>query len=480
MISQDYGPGLSHAVLSAVPAVLTKKTTALQPVLKRLYTLITVTGVVPSDVIEGQVKRKETEKVSASPMSLYTHSYGRLNVILQEAPALLKKKPSDIDIRLQQLANILFESLPDIDNHPREAGSSAATYSSTSPSLLSRAQHLAVGAPRLLIESKIERIIFRTRLLLCFHREVFMRDATNSVDAHPSTYKKYNLSPSAINKKLLLGSCMEIQNTTWLESLLTAYPSVLTGPSSTVARLFFAHTSMGGKFTPFFVASMSTHTVFPTSTGMQSAPLTIDQIGCLVDCNTKTFISRLAELCGEDDFDRLSYAYWRYLQSVIKILTPCPPSAPTDTEVEHPGDDVDSSEGDLNESSIRDEKDSEPVSVSSCREASTILAVEQSERFLCGVFNDLCVLSSPSVFTPSLSIADAFIAVHRSTVTTDTNINTKMRNEVKAGKMTTNLRIITSVSEKCQVNIKDEVSRLDQICRTVSSLLIQAAEAREY
>ena len=486
--SQDFGPGLSHAVLSAVPAVLTKKTTALRPVLKKLHILIAETDTPAVDAIEERKKQHGAGSIAASAVTRVYRSYDRLNTLLQEAPALLKKKPSDIDIRLQQLADILSESQTAKGSHSAVAIDTPAftTSSSSSSSFyMKKAQQLAVGAPRLLIESKIERIIFRMRLLLCYNHQISHGIAKSNLDPTTLPGKRWNLNPSEINKKFLKASCLEIQTTAWIESLLATYPFVLAGPSSTLARLFFAHTAIGGTFPLSTSDSSSVHTFFPASTGIPEVPLTVDQLGSLLDCNTKIFLSRLSELCGEDKSDVLTCSYGRYLQVVVKELRSNSNSAIAEKYSEHPDNHFDTLYAKSTGSSECSDNDNDNGSVSVTESESfndtTMVAVEQSERLLCGIFNDLCAFPQSHVsFHPSAG--DALLdnpLLHFTTDADATSMNIKLSSQAvtcSVSTVGTNLKVANG-NDRCRVNIKEEALRLDKLCQTICSVIIPAAWA---
>ena len=461
-----------------MPAVLTKKTTALRPVLKKLHILIAETDTPAVNAAEGQEKQHSAGSSAPSTLSRTSHSYGRLNVLLQEAPALLKKKPSDIDIRLQQLADILSESLAakgshsavDIDNPAFSLSSSSSIFH------LKKAQHLAVGAPRLLIESKIERIIFRMRLLLCYNHHISHSVAKSCLDTPTLPPKRWNFTPSEINKKILMASCMEIQTTAWLESLLVTHPFVLAGPSSTLARLYFAHTALGGTSSLSTSDSSSVKPPFPALPGIPKVPLTVNQLGSLLDCNTRTFLARLSELCEKDNCDALTCSYGRYLQVVVKELSPDSNSALSEGQAEHPDSHSDMSDSTSTESSECSDNSNGGVSIteSDTLRVTMMTAVEQSERLLCGVFNDLC--ASPLSFHPS--DGDALLDNPLFHQTADAaSINIKLSSKAATSSVSTggiNFKMATS-NDKFQVNIKEEVLRLDKLCQTVCSVLVSAA-----
>ena len=447
---QDYGPGLAYSVLSAVPEVLTKKTATLRPILRKICDLIATSNTTQ----QGVVSNFRMQGVTPADATLYV----ALNALLLQAPSIRKKKPADIDFRLQQLAEVLKctgERPPLTDNAVPSIGLKEDHYQG-------QAHRLAVRVPRLLIESKLDRIIFRTRLLLYF------QDSADVLHSSPSSL---NTDSSVIHSENTVEKCSELsssgivreQNSQLFSSIIAECPNILSGPSSTLARLFFTSTNP---------TENSDTAPISTSTFVR-ALLTTEQIHSLLDCNTKTFLQSWGDIAGLDysDVDR---AYALYLQAAITELTPpisavsVPPSdsvsgsallsvndSPTDQVAILESDGPESIMESESPESVEDTDDvnnpnAEPVLSNGTLTNACVgkdLGSVELERILCGVFNDL---SS----APPTSITEVVLGSHPVGEKDDPLLN-----------------VPSGVPDK--ISVLDEVERIDRMCHNIGFQLVK-------
>lgn len=449
---QDFGPGLAYSVLSAVPEVLTKKTATLRPILRKICDLIATSNTTQQG-IENNFRMQGVTPADAT-------LYDALNALLLQAPSIRKKKPADIDFRLQQLAEVMKCT----KERPPFTDSAVPSISLNEDHYQEQAHRLAVRVPRLLIESKLDRIIFRTRLLLYFQ---------DSADALHSSPSSLNTDSSVIHSENIVEKCSELsssgivreQNSQLFSSIIAECPNILCGPSSTLARLFFAST---------YPTENNDTAPISTSTFVW-ALLTTEQIHSLLDCNTKTFLQSWGDIVGLDysDVDR---AYALYLQAAITELTP-PISAvsvlPSDSVSvsgsallsvnDSPPDQVAILESDGPESiiesespeSVEDTDDvnsskAEPVLSNGALRGVSVgkdLGSVELERILCGVFNDL---SS----APPTSVTQVVLGSHPVGEKDDPLLNGP-----------------SCVADK--ISVLDEVERIDRMCQNVGFQLVK-------
>lgn len=257
-----------------------------------LYSLILETGRKPSinmDEINSPLQTiRENRPV-----------YTALYILLMEAPKLMLKRPEKIDLKLQHLANIFEQN--DLCSIGINLGSAKEKLSlrdsdfvKTSPSssltMLQRAKQMAVGAPRILLESKMERVLFRVRLLLHF-----MHRNSCSTDSHTNEKLNDDLKASSL-----------------LDSILLECPMILSSPSSVLARLYFTqkYLSRSSMEIEFYKGISAPETLVKES----KASLTVAEVGRLLDCNPKTFITRLADLTNEANCLGVENSYRKFLK----------------------------------------------------------------------------------------------------------------------------------------------------------------------
>ena len=494
---KDFGPSLAYAVLTAVPAVLTKKTTSLRPILKHLYTLIADSRPVKTQThdtitVTGSKSGSEEKKDRADTVSVNSVLYSALNVLLLEAPSILKKKPADVDLRIQQLADLLEHCGDSKDCSPVSASIPAAGHSPTTPleeissasssvsasASVKKAKVLALRVPRLLVESKVERIVFRSQLLLYYQTHPRCQDLEPDSQSPVVKIK----SKKNLLKKAAAIAPDSVEGGTFFESVLSNCPEVLAGPSSTLARLFFAASYLGRP-------SVSLPLALSPKTSRRVTQLSVQHVEELLNCNTKNFLLCLSEL-GEVDGGALDSEYAEYLGALIKDLAPLlslptarqqlAPSSSLSGQLTHPvlvpsqesstGDDsgggvqTDISEIDSDDESAQltasTTSSSSAISSSSGNGNGPLLSGDQGsselERVLCGIFNDLTAAAA---------------------ITGDATTSTEGQQHVPSSSSNgNNNNNAVSAGGKDVLSMKVEVRRLQGICETIGSGLIKWAK----
>ena len=410
-------------MLSAVPGVLTKKPTTLGPILKRICNLISQSEIIIHDTSSSTPTATSTStSTSRIPMSK-KQLHRALNILLLDAPSILKRKSADVDIRLQQLSNLLEYSMdkeaelsvnilePSPTAVPATATATAAAAAPTQSYSMKKAETLAVRVPRLLIETKIDRIIFRTGLLL-FYQNYYCKPTQNQFDSQKvgtkpkRTKLKGSLAPSA-------GSGVGVGSVLFFDTIIENCPQILAGPSSTLARLFFASTHFDEiGFMPTVPSAIMPSIIIPSSSSAVTAAglskvtvsLTVGQISNLLDCNTKNFLACLSSLRGVD-VETVDAAYGSYVRNLIEKITAAGDDSVKGTPIVSPRS---------SSSILKDSSDPTKETTSSLSDSDTDMADSDSdsgclspsspsgptqplelgssdlERKLCGVLNDVC------------------------------------------------------------------------------------------
>lgn len=450
-------------MLSAVPGVLTKKPTTLGPILKRICNLIAQSqseNIIQDTSTSTSTFAPPTPSVLRSPMSK-KQLHRALNILLLDAPSILKKKPADVDIRLQQLADLLKFSLgKETEFTPSTSETSFIATTTPSPQSMSmnKAKMLVVRVPRLLIETKIDRPIFRSRLLH-YYENSFCKPLTNHGDSQKGASK---IKKSKLKSNLVPSSNEKLGPLHFFDSIIEKCPQILAGPSSTLARLFFASTiydSTGSILTIPTVPISSSSPTDPTIAGLSKVtiPLTVEQVSNLLDCNTKSFLVRLSNMRAVD-IETVDVAYGSYLRDLIERITTSPhasikgkgipSSTPTSTSpvLKVPFESHEEKTLDVNEVADTDMACNINGCVSNSAPLTPIqtldLGSSELERMLCGVLNDIC--SGPII--PAHS--------HSLTGTPDSKI-------ISLNQQHTNL---TGSDVLC---IDMEIKRMDLICQQI-------------
>jgi hypothetical protein len=469
-----------------VPGVLTKKPTTLGPILKRICSLISQSEIMIHDTSSSTATATSSStatstSTSRSPMSK-KQLHRALNALLLDAPSILKKKSADVDIRLQQLANLLKYSMGkeaelsvNILEHSSSATiaatTAAAAAASTQSYSMKKAETLAVRVPRLLIETKIDRIIFRTGLLL-FYQNSYCKPTQNQFETQKigtkvkKTKLKGSLVPSA-GVEAGEGSLL------FFDSIIENCPQILAGPSSTLARLFFASTHFDdiGSARTVTSTTVPSTTIPPSSSAVTAAglskvtvPLTVGQVSNLLDCNTKNFLACLSSLRGVD-IETVDVAYGSYVRNLIEKITSAGDEAlkgtltvtPTSSSfaVSDASDATKETTPSLSDSDTdRDmaHSDSGCVSPSYPLGPSQPLELGSSdlERKLCGVLNDIC--SGPVIPAHTQSPS-------RSSHSLTDTLNSKT--------ISSNQQSILTGTEV--FSIDKEIERVNQICRRIGT-----------
>jgi hypothetical protein len=461
-------------VLSAVPGVLTKKPTTLGPILKRICSLISQSEIIIHDTSSSTptaTSRSTATLTSASrsPMSK-KQLHKALNVLLLDAPSILKKKSADVDIRLQQLSILLKYSIGkeaefsvNILEHSFTATVAAAAAAAPTQSYsMKQAETLAVRVPRLLVETKIDRIIFRTGLLL-FYQNNYWKPTQNQFDSQKVGTKvkkmklKGSLAPSA-SMEAGSGSLL------FFDSIIENCPQILAGPSSTLARLFFASTlfdEMGSIPTVPSTAIPSSSSA-ATAAGLSkvTVPLTVGQVSNLLDCNTKNFLTCLSSLRGID-VETVDVAYGSYVRNLIEKITSAGDESVKGTLTVTPTSSSSAvnyaSDASKETTSSLSESDTDTAdSNSGCVSPSSPLGPAQPlelgssdlERKLCGVLNDIC--SGPVIPAHAQSLSRS---PHSLTGTSDSKIIFSNQQSILTGNEV--------------FSIDKEIERVNLICRQI-------------
>jgi hypothetical protein len=444
----------------------------------------------------GSTSSSVDVKDGADTASVNSVLYGALNVLLLEAPSILKKKPADVDLRIKQLADLLehcgdskyCSTAPapspaaeqSLNNPQGESISSSASASA----LASRANAklLAVRVPRLLVESKVERIVFRSQLLLYYQTHPRCQDQEpNSLSPVMKIKSKKNLL-----KKAAVVTLNNAEECTFFESVLSKCPEILAGPSSTLARLFFAASYLSKPRESLSLALTS-------KAVRRVTHLSVQHVEELLNCNTKNFLLCLSEL-GEEESVALDSEYAEYLKELIQELTPVlplskaqqqlatplslseqlphPVQAPSrDTSVGDLGgrlqsgvSEVDSDE-DSNQRTARSGGSSSSSSSSSNGSlVSGDLGSSELERVLCGIFNDL---TAAAVMTGDVTTSTEGQRlghhVPKDSVGNNNNDNNNNNN-------------VASTGCKDVISMKMEMQRLHGICETIGSVLVKRAK----
>ena len=240
----------------------------------------------------------------------------------------------------------------------------------------------------------------------------------------------------------------------------------------------------------------------PISILKQHDPLTIPRIESLLDCNTKTFLLRLSDLNKNIDCNVLDSTYGFYLESVISKMRGHPPFKFTCIESQSSETISDSISESVPvpgstivelESSAEDESDvignshQESTSTAVVVLATSTTDSSELERLLCGLFNDLCSIESSPV-SPTLT----------TTTTTTTVANSPHKSNIRSGSgsgsqgqegthdgtthnsathSVTDLKLSTNAinGQKNSICIETEINRIDQLCKTVGSILLSAS-----
>lgn len=456
-------------MLSAVPGVLTKKPTTLGPILKRICNLIAQSqseNDIQDTSTSTSTSTSTTPSVSRSPMSK-KQLHRALNILLLDAPSILKKKPADVDIRLQQLADLLKFSLSkeiEVSHSTPDTSFIATTTPSPQSMSMNKAKMLVVKVPRLLIETKIDRPIFRSRLLQ-YYENSFCKPLTNHGDTLKVASK---IKKSKIKSNLVSSANEELGPLHFFDSIIEKCPQILAGPSSTLARLFFSSTIYDGTrsilIIPPVPISPSTPT-HPKITGLSKVitPLTVEQVSNLLDCNTKSFLFRLSGMRAVD-IETVDVAYGLYLRNLIERITASPhapikstpSSTPTSTspvlKVLFESHDEKTLEVDevADTDMARNVNGGISNSVPSTPIQTSDLGSSELERMLCGVLNDIC--SGP------ITQAQARSQSHSLTGTSDNKI-------ISLNQQHTNTNLTVTGSDILCIDM--EIKRMDLICQQI-------------
>lgn len=453
-------------MLSAVPGVLTKKPTTLGPILKRICNLIAQSQFENSTQDTStsiSTSAPTTPSVLRSPMSK-KQLHRALNILLLDAPSILKKKPADMDIRLQQLADLLQLSLckeTELAHSTSDTSFIATTTTTPSPQSMSmnKAKMVVVRVPRLLIETKIDRPIFRSRLLH-YYENSFCKPLTNHGDSQKGASK---IKKSKLKSNLVPPATKEPEPLHFFDSIIEKCPQILAGPSSTLARLFFASTIYDGTGSiltiptvPIPLSSSTDSTIAGAS--KVTIPLTVEQVSNLLDCNTKSFLVRLSDMRAVD-IETVDVAYGSYLRVLIERVTASPrapikgegtlSSTPTSTSpvLKVPFESHEEKTLDVNEVADTDMAYNVNGCISNSAPLTPIqtldLGSSELERMLCGVLNDIC--SGPVI--PAHS--------HTLTGTPDSKI------------ISLNQQHTTNLTGGDVLCIDMEIKRMDLICQQI-------------
>lgn len=378
-------------------------------------------------------------KDGADATSVNTLLYSALNVLLLEAPSILRKKPADVDLRIKQLADLL-EHCGNSKHCVVAVGQVSATPSVEDiSSYASKAKLLAVRVPRLLVESKVERIAFRSQLLLYYQGHSLDR----TQEQHSQTPVIKIKSKKNLLKKAATTPNDAAAERTFFESVLSKCPEILAGPSSTLARLFFAASYLRKPNTNLPVTAKSTRAAIP---------LTVDHVEELLNCNTKNFLLSLSEL-GDEESETLDRAYGKYLRALIEDLTP-----PSPGQLSHsvPAPSSEASTGDKGTVEVKEDlnfDDADDNANQTCLGSSgSLLSVDlgssELERILCGVFNDLTAAAG---ITSDITVSAPTSSLNANIVNASLN------------------------GSKEVLSMTAEVQRLERTCEKVGSVLMKLA-----
>lgn len=403
--------------------------------------------------------------MSRSPMSK-KQLHRALNILLLDAPSILKKKPADVDIRLQQLADLLKFSLgKEIEvSHSTPDTSFISTTTASSQSMsMNKAKMLVVRVPRLLIETKIDRPIFRSRLLQ-YYENSFFKPLTNHGDTLKGASSK--IKKSKLKSNLVPSASEELGPSQFFDSVIEKCPQILAGPSSTLARLFFSSTIYDGTKSILTIPTLpisSSSLAHPTTAGLSKViiPLTVEQVSNLLDCNTKSFLVRLSDMRAVD-IETVDIAYGLYLRNLIERITASPhapikstpSSTPTSTSpvLKVPFESHDEKTLEVNEVADTDMACNVNGGISNSAPSTPIqtldLGSSELERMLCGVLNDVC--SDPIIPAQAHS--------HSLTGTSDSKI-------ISLNQQHTHTNLTMTGSEVLCIDM--EIKRMDLICQQI-------------
>jgi hypothetical protein len=431
----------------------------------------------------GSTSSTVDKKDGADTASVNSVLYSALNVLLLEAPSILKKKPADVDLRIKQLADLLDHCraskyctpAPSLaagqsSNNPQEESISATARATTSGT---DAKLLAVRVPRLLVESKVERIVFRSQLLLYYQGHPRCQDQESDSQSPVRKIK----SKKSLLKKVAVIAPNNAEESTFFESVLSKCPEILAGPSSTLARLFFAASYLSK---PRECLSLA-HTPKDVR---RVTKLSVQHVEELLNCNTKNFLLCLSELVGEESV-ALDCEYAEYLKALIKDLTPILPLSIAQQQLTPPlsssgqltqpvqapsqetpaGDHAGRVQTDVSEVDSDDESTKRTARSSSSSgsllSGDSDLGSSELERVVCGIFNDL---TAAAVMTGDVTTSTE--GQHLDCLVTKgalSNNNDNNNNVVLTG-------------GKDVASMKMEVQRLQGICETIGSVLVKRAK----
>jgi hypothetical protein len=435
--------------------------------------------------VTGSTSSTVDKKDGADTASVNSVLYSALNVLLLEAPSILKKKPADVDLRIKQLADLLDHcgeskycapapspAVGQSSSNPQEESISTtatATISETDAKLL------AVRVPRLLVESKVERIVFRSQLLLYYQGQPWCEDREPDSQSPVIKIK----SKKNLLKKAAVMAPNNAEESTFFESVLSKCPEILAGPSSTLARLFFAASYLSKPRDSLSLAHSPKDVRKVTK-------LSVQHVEELLNCNTKNFLLCLSELVEEESV-ALDSEYAEYLKALITDLTPILPLSTAQQQMtpllslsgqlsqpvqapsqETPAGDLagkvrtDVSDVDSDDDSTRRTARSSSSSSGSLLSGDSDLGSSELERVVCGIFNDLtaaAVMTGDVITSTEGQHLDCLVSKGALS-----NSNNKDNDNV------------VFTGGKDVASMKMEVRRLQGICETIGSVLVKRAK----